>query len=367
MAGIYIHFPFCISKCSYCDFYSVIYSEKIVPKFIKCLKKEIRMRYSFFPASTKIDSIYFGGGTPSLLHPDAIKSIIKNISSYFDLSENSELSLEINPGTVSSSKLKKIMAAGINRLSIGAQSFDNQELKFLSRIHNSSEIEATLKYSLKTGFKNIGFDLIFGLPGQKIDTWKKTLLKAVSMQPTHISAYSLSWSRKTPLGKKIESGKIPTPEEKNISEMFLLAHNILTEKGYEHYEISNYALPEYRCLHNEGYWKDQPYLGIGPSAHSYTGDRRSWNISDVDKYISLLSQSVLPAAGEEKLNQEQKRMETIAVGLRRQEGIEIKKNSIDPLKIEDYVKKGLIDLKGDRISLTPSGLLLTDEIALNFI
>jgi len=367
MAGIYLHFPFCLSKCSYCDFYSIVYSEKLVSSYIQALRNEIQLYSDFFPKNKKIDTIYLGGGTPSLLKLERVKNIFNQIYHTFYISEVCEITIEVNPGNVSLDNLSGYENIGINRISIGAQSFIEDELNMMGRIHTVKDIKKICYEVQRYGIQNFGIDLIFGLPGQNITFWEYNLSNSLSLKPKHISTYALTWSSKTPLGRKIINGELSSPQEKIISEMFLAAHKILTKKGYEHYEISNYALPEYRCKHNEGYWSGKPYLGLGPSAHSFTGKKRYWNIRNVNDYISRLSRSVLPIQGEEVLTPDQKRIENIAIGLRMKEGIDIEENSIDLNRIEDFIKKGLVIPRGNKIALTPKGMLFTDEVALNLV
>ncbi|MFO7890401.1 MAG: radical SAM family heme chaperone HemW [bacterium] len=367
MEGIYLHFPFCQSKCSYCDFYSIVYSEKLVSEYVQALKTEIRLYSDFFTSNKTIDTIYLGGGTPSLLKIGQIKDILHHLYNVFNISESSEITIEMNPGNTSLKDLSAYREIGINRISIGAQSFKKNELAVMKRIHNPDEIKTICSSVRKAGLENFSLDLIFGLPGQNLQDWKYTLSESFSLQPKHISAYSLTWSSKTPLGRKIIKGDIPAPQEEMVAEMFLYADDMLVESGYEHYEISNYALPGYRCRHNEGYWNGQSYLGLGPSAHSFRENKRFRNVSDVREYISRLSQSFLPVEEEEVLSSEQIRTERIAVGLRRKEGIDIRKNNIDLSEVEGFVQKGLVVHDENVLTLTPQGMLFADEVALRVV
>ncbi|MEJ2627464.1 MAG: radical SAM family heme chaperone HemW [bacterium] len=367
MAGIYLHIPFCLSKCSYCDFYSVIYSEELVSGFLPALKTEIQLQSDFFLNNKKIDTIYLGGGTPSLLSGEEIKDIFKQIYRSFRVKDSAEITLEVNPGSITGKDISVYKQTGINRISIGAQSFNKNELDLMQRIHTIDDIKILWSLVQQAGMENFNLDLIFGLPGQKLSDWEYTLSESLILQPKHISAYALTWSSKTPLGRKISKGNIPTPQEETVREMFLFADNILTENGYEHYEISNYALPGYRCVHNEAYWSGQPYLGLGPSAHSFTGEKRFWNVSGVQEYISHLSRSMLPIEGEEILSPEQKRTENIAVGLRRKEGIDMGKNNINLSLIEDFMQKGFALQEENVLKLTSQGMLFADEVALRLV
>jgi len=367
MAGIYLHFPFCQSKCSYCDFYSIVYSERLVSEYIQALNSEIQLRYDYFSGNKIVDTIYLGGGTPSLLSLENLKDILHLLFDSFNICESTEITIEVNPGNVSLADAIFYKAIGINRISIGAQSFNDNELKLMGRIHNPDDISTVCSYVRIAGVENFSLDLIYGLPGQSLKDWELTLCEALTLKPKHISAYSLSWSPATPLGRKIINGDVPLPQEEVVTEMFLYADELLTKNGYEHYEVSNYALPGYRCRHNEGYWTGQPYLGLGPSAHSFIKNQRFWNISDVREYVSRLCRSELPVEEEEILSSEQQRMERIAVGLRIREGIGVRENNIDISRIEDFVQRGLVIIEGNVLRLTARGMLFTDEVAVGVV
>jgi len=368
MAGVYIHFPFCKKKCLYCDFFSKANQDFLIPDFLEALTKEINLRAEIFsPIDETVDTIYFGGGTPSLLRPEQIEDVLNSLASVFSPVDNTEITVEANPGTLSFDLLRGYRKIGINRLSIGVQSFNNEELKFLGRIHTAEQAEEFFSEAQRAGFDEIGIDLIYSLPGQSLGEWEENVDRALSLKPAHISTYALTWSSATPLGKAIETGKCPRPDEETTVEMYLLACKVLSEVGYEHYEISNFALPGHRCRHNEGYWTGKPYLGLGPSAHSYIRDKRFWNLSDIRKYVDVLSHDELPTLGEEKLNPRQKFLEHIALGLRRREGIPMEALKNKRQEIAHLVQAGLAVLKGGVLSLTARGFLLADEITLKLV
>ncbi len=368
MAGVYIHFPFCKKKCLYCDFFSKANQDFLIPDFLEALTREISLRADIFsPIDETVDTIYFGGGTPSLLKPEQIEDVLNSLLSVFPVINNAEITVEANPGTLSFDLLRGYREIGINRLSIGVQSFNNGELKFLGRIHTAEQAEEFFFEAQRAGFDEIGIDLIYSLPEQSLIEWQGNVDKVFSLKPTHISTYALTWSSATPLGRAIEEGKCPRPDDETTAEMYLLTRKVLSEVGYEHYEISNFALPGHRCRHNEGYWTGKPYFGLGPSAHSYIKDRRFWNISDIRKYINVLLHNELPVDGEERLNPRQKFLERIALGLRRREGIPIEALKNKRQEITHLVQAGLAVLKGGFLSLTVRGFLLADEIALRLV
>ncbi|MCJ7813367.1 radical SAM family heme chaperone HemW [bacterium] len=365
MAGIYIHIPLCKKKCDYCDFYSEEKKVHLILPFINALIREADLYTSHFPPKgEKISTIYLGGGTPSLLHSDLLETILHHLLSLYPSVSEPEITIEVNPGTISSDTLTRYRNIGISRLSIGVQSFDDRELQLLGRIHTAKQAEQIIETAHQIGFKNVGIDLIYGLPGQSLKSWQSNLEKAVSLSPTHISTYELTWSHSTPLGAKIKSGLLPYPDKEKIADMYIWTSEFLNSGGYEHYEISNFAQSGYRCQHNEGYWTGRPYLGLGPSAHSYIGDRRFWNVSNIRNYIDVLSQNRFPVAGEEKISREQVILEKVMLGFRRQEGIPLKLLKKKRSQIDHLIQAGLMNRRKDMVSLTTKGFLLADEVAL---
>ena len=365
MAGIYVHIPFCVRKCRYCDFYSVGKSESLISHYIRALSQDMKhYRNCFYDSDPQIDTVYFGGGTPSILDPNQIGLILDELRKVFPITADAEISMEVNPGTISKSALRRFWEAGVNRLSIGVQSFHDDELQFLGRIHRADQASSLVRDTAESGFGNIGLDLIYGIPYQTMQSWEHTLNETIALQPTHISAYALSWSKKTPLGREIESGAYPRSDEMAIAEMNLTAHDLLSDAGYEHYEVSNFAMPGFRCRHNESYWTGGAYLGLGPSAHSCIGEERFWNISDVNLYIDLLSKNRSPVADRERLSQEQQRLESLALGLRRRDGVPLDMVP-EKSRTTSLIASGLAVIRDNALSLTTKGLLVADEIAVD--
>lgn len=366
MAGLYIHIPFCLRKCGYCDFYSVEGID-LLPSFMDALCCEIALRGRPEAGALNIETIYFGGGTPSLLTADQISNLFHWFRSHFDIANEPEATLEANPCTLSEESLQGYLENGINRISIGVQSFRDKELLLLGRLHSSKQAEEALMLARKAGFKQTGIDLICGLPGQSVSSHEANLNKAVSLEPDHISVYALTWNSTTPLGKKIESGAYSRPLEKRIRDILIKTHQTLTDAGYEHYEISNFAKPGFRCRHNEGYWTGEDYIGLGPSAHSYLNNERYWNNADISKYISVLSQNKLPVKEREVLSSEQQHLEQIYLGLRRKEGIPLDLIRDQEKTIAVLVNGGFANVANNRLSLTPRGFCLADEVTLQLL
>lgn len=364
MAGLYIHIPFCKRKCAYCDFYSEEKAEQFIFPFIDALTREANLYIGIFPPrGERLNTIYFGGGTPSLLPSDYVETMLRHVLSIYPSVSEPEITVEINPGTVDGETLSHYREIGINRLSIGVQSFDDRELRLLGRIHTAGQAEQILQRADQIGFKNINIDLIYGLPGQSFETWRYTLEKTVSLSPEHISAYELTWSDSTVLGKQITSHSLPTPDKDKNADMYLFTSAFLNDHGYEHYEISNFARSGYRCLHNEGYWTGRSYLGLGPSAHSYFEGKRFWNVSDIRNYIDVLSQNRFPLGGKETIDGHQNTFEKMILGFRRKEGIPLTLLNNKRSEIDQLIGAGLMNQQKDRLSLTTRGFLLADEIA----
>ncbi len=306
MAGIYIHVPFCKKRCHYCDFYSSV-NLKLADGFKNSLISEIAQNKNFFRNSLQeplniltqssisdqdkstIGTLYFGGGTPSLLNQNTLKEIFAELKNNFHFSEDIEITFEVNPDDVTVKYCKMLLEFGANRLSIGVQSFDNEQLKFMNRRHDAAMANESISNAIKAGFSNISIDLIYGLPGMSIENWRETLTKTFSFPIKHLSAYHLTIEEGTVFYKLEKSGRISTANEEESLNQFELLHEIATLNGFVHYEISNFAKPGNYSNHNSNYWNGSKYLGLGPSAHSYNRKIRRWNISSVEKYIRCIN------------------------------------------------------------------------------
>ena len=324
-AGIYIHIPFCNIKCMYCDFYSITKRNNDMPKFIESLIKEIKQTAKTHNHNWIFDTIFFGGGTPSLLDPKWIRKILDTLYFNFNFSKKIEITLEVNPGEVSLENLMGFKRSGINRLSLGFQSLRPKLLNFLSRIHTPENNLKTFNHARKAGFNNINIDLIFNIPGQTVREWKEDLKKIVKITPDHISAYSLTVEKNTILHGQILKGNICMPKEEIDLKMFEFAQNFLNKHNYLQYEISNYALQGMECKHNLHYWNLEPYLAFGPAAHGYDGKVRWWNVSSLDNYMDKINTNQSPIAEKEILNEMEHFNEIIFNGIRTNNGIELKK------------------------------------------
>lgn len=369
-AGLYIHIPFCLSKCGYCSFYS-IESVNLIPEFVSALKEEIKNYSNIF---SLFDTIYFGGGTPSLLTPRQLAEILEAVNKYYKIDKNSEITLEANPGDISLQYLKELRGIGINRLNIGIQSFDDKILRFLGRRHSVKQAVAAIEAARQAGFNNMGIDLIYGVHGLGIKSWENTLQKAVSFAPEHISSYQLSLDIKTPLYKKYSSANWHLPDEKTELKLFLTTSEELESTGYIHYEVSNFArLDKFKSRHNQKYWRHVPYLGLGPAAHSLLNNKRWRNKALVKTYIKEIASGKMPVEGSEILSNEQLQLEAMFLGLRTKTGIDLKRyktkyniNLFAEKKtiIDALIKNKLVELKNGFLRPTRAGMAVADSLAL---
>lgn len=366
--AIYIHIPFCDHKCIYCDFYSIINYDNL-NNYLTAIKKEIELRGKDFSEDREIISIFFGGGTPSFMTPGYIGEIINSITKNFSVRYDAEITLETNPGTVSKQKLKDFLSVGINRLSIGIQSFNDNELKFLTRIHDSQTAIETVNSAAQSGFNNISVDLIFNLPDQSKKMWKKNLDISVSLPITHISAYSLILERGTILNKMVLDGKVQMQDSDHDAELYETTIELLTNNRFSQYEVSNFAKENYECIHNNAYWRYKDYLGFGTSAHSFINGKRWWNYSSLNFYLEKMKNDN-PVAGEEVLTNNQMHDEYIMLAMR-SNGLEIKdyinrfgSKWISKVKndLTEYQSKGYLSIDDNFIKFTPKGYTLCDEI-----
>lgn len=318
---IYIHIPFCKQKCSYCNFHFST-SLNFKDDMLAAMKKEIFLRKDELH-NKSLQSLYFGGGTPSVLSADEIKSLIDEVLKYFSFEKDIEITLEANPDDLDKNFLKGLSDSVVNRLSIGTQSFFEADLKLMNRAHTANEAEDSIKRAQDFGFENLSIDLIYGSPTSNLEIWKENLHKTIALEVPHISSYALTVEPKTALENWISKGKVMSPKEEEQNREFYYLSDFLKDRGFEHYEVSNFARPGFYSRHNSSYWKYKEYLGIGPSAHSYNGsDIRSWNVANNQQYIKKLNASLL-AKEEELLSREDQFNEMIMIGLRTIWGVDL--------------------------------------------
>lgn len=368
MSGIYIHIPFCKQACYYCDFH---FSTKLGKKeaMVAALGAELELRKTEF-AGEKVATIYFGGGTPSVLEPEELNLLVAKVYDFYDVVENPEITLEANPDDLSDAKIAALAASPINRLSIGIQSFFDADLKVMNRAHTALEAEKSL-LEAKRYFSNISIDLIYGMPDMSLERWKENIDKALSFEVPHISSYALTVEPKTALANFVKKGLISPATDEQAQDHFNLLNSTLEEAGYDGYEISNFAKSGFYSKNNTAYWQQKKYMGIGPSAHSFDGERRGWNINNNPKYINAIRQGILPMEVE-VLSTTDKYNEYVMTGLRTVWGVSLKRIATEfgtnyreylLLQADKYLSQHLLFLDEEILKTTQKGRFLADGIA----
>ena len=369
MAGLYIHIPFCRKACIYCDFHFVT-SLKRKALVVEGICKELEMRKDYLGVS-ELSSIYLGGGSPSLLNSLELEAIFNTVKDHFNIEKDAEITIEINPDDTEESHLQQYLQLGINRLSIGIQSFIEEDLQWMNRSHRVTDAIECVAKARKAGFNNFSVDLILGLPNSASKDWEYNLEQLLQLDPPHISVYSLTVEERTPLAHMIVQGIQAAPSDQQQRDQFLTTHRLLTQSGYHHYEISNYCKAGFQARHNSAYWDGKMYLGLGPSAHSYNGLSRTANLSNNSKYLNLLQEGKLPQAFEEELSLHDRFNEYLLVNLRKAEGLDISYihshffNEWEQQyteKIAFWIEKGLMFQNGSQLQLNPEGWLVSDSI-----
>ena len=369
MAGIYLHIPFCKQACNYCDFHFST-STKLKSNFVEALLKEMSLRKEYLDEE-KIHSIYFGGGTPSLLSKEELKLIFDALYNLFDIDENAEITLEANPDDLNFEKLQVLKNSPVNRLSIGIQSFREEDLLFMNRAHNAKEAYSVVTSCRAMGFDNLSIDLIYGTPGLSDEAWKENLQIAFDLGVSHISSYALTVEEKTALYQQIKKGLLAPVDEVQSADQFKILMSEMLKNGYEQYEISNFCLPGHYSRHNSNYWKKDKYLGLGPSAHSFHGDSRLWNVANNAIYIKAINAGELPFE-EEVLSAIDAYNEYVMTSLRTVWGCDtkqIKKDFSEVLasyfveEAKAYLLDGHLEETSGVYYLSQSGKLLADRIA----
>ena len=367
---IYIHIPFCKQKCSYCNFHFST-SLNFKDEMLDAMKKEIFLRKDELQ-NKNLQSLYFGGGTPSVLSADEIKSLIDEVLKHFNFNNDIEITLEANPDDLNSQFLKGLASSPVNRLSIGTQSFFDEDLKLMNRAHNASEAEGSIKRAQDFGFENLSIDLIYGSPTSNLEIWKENLNKTIALEVPHISSYALTVEPKTVLENWISKGKVSNPKEEEQNREFYYMIDFLKDHGFNHYEVSNFAKEGFYSRHNSAYWKYQEYLGIGPSAHSYNGnDVRSWNVANNQQYIKKLNSNIL-AKETEILSQQDQFNEMIMIGLRTIWGVDLislnqkfSPNILDKFnkEIQYKIEEGILKIQDKHLKIPEKHWFMADGIA----
>jgi len=375
-AGIYIHIPFCRSRCSYCDFATGMYNADLAARYVRALVREIES-WRVVERPKTVDTIYFGGGTPSLLSPRQLETLLIAVHQRFTVAANAEVTMEINPGTMTPETLSAFRSLGVNRASFGVQTFDDDELARLGRSHSAEDARQTFDCLRAAGFRNVSFDLIAGLPGQTMGGWCRNLDEAFALRPEHLSFYLLEVHEGTPLANHIKSGLQPSPDEDLAAEMYAMMLDRAVASGYEHYEISNLCLPGLQSRHNTKYWTAAPYYGFGCSAHSYDGESQRWaNERDLGRYVEMIERGCTAIVEETRLSENDRRAEAVFLGLRMMQGFSFaeftrvfgfdlrEKHKQD---LTRFREAGLIECNDELLKLTRAGALLSNEVFAAFV
>lgn len=370
MAGIYVHIPFCRKACTYCDFhFSTNLSRKA--DMVGAIAREASLRKDFFAVKKPLDTLYFGGGTPSLLEKEDWKILLDSLNREFDFKEGFEFTVECNPDDLNRETLANLREVGVNRLSIGVQSFREVDLKLMNRSHNAGQARNSILWAREAGFENLTADLIYGMPDMDLETWQENVETMLSLGVNHISAYALTVEEKTALAHQVEKGTVQIPEDETYEAHYFLLIDLLEAAGFEQYELSNFALPGHLSQHNSSYWHGESYLGLGPSAHSFQGATRLWNLSNNARYIQEVNGGVLPEESSEELSLKDETNEYLLTHLRLSKGVDLNELNekyghdlmqVSRPEIEVYQEEGLMVREGQRLRLTRSGKLLSNAI-----
>jgi oxygen-independent coproporphyrinogen-3 oxidase len=360
-AGVYVHVPFCLTRCGYCDFNAYAGLDHLASRYVAALLREVELAAPAWDG-VEVASVFLGGGTPTTLEEADLKALLARVRAVFAVATDAEVTIEANPDTVDEATLAGLREAGYGRLSMGAQSFDRSVLAALERVHQPESVTKAFRAARAAGYDNVNLDLIYGANGETTASWERTLEETVALRPEHVSAYALTIEPATPLGRQVARGDLPPPDPDVQAEMFEAACRLLGEAGYGHYEISNWARPGFECRHNLGYWERRPYVGLGAGAHGYRDGRRWWNVRPPEEYLSIVERGELPVGGSEELEPADAYLEEVFLRLRILRGIPA--SWVEDGREEPYLESGL--LRRDDGSLVPTerGMLLLNELFL---
>ena len=377
MRHLYIHIPFCARRCSYCDFSIAVRKRVPAAEYVDSVRREIHL-LTFgvgaewvdpgaaprgpSPVHPSLDTLYLGGGTPSLLPPDAVAALLAALRESFSWADTVEITLEANPEDVTADAARAWRRAGVNRVSLGAQSFDEGVLRWMHRSHDGIRIGTAMTALRAAGFDNVSLDLIFAVPAELGRDWSRDLDQALALRPDHLSLYGLTVEQRTPLARWIARGASAAPDDERYAAEYLLAHERLRNDGYRFYEVSNAARDGHRSRHNSAYWADRPYLGLGPAAHSYDGMARRWNLPAWEQYRGAVTAGRSPIASTERLTDEQRELERVYLGLRTSDGLPLTASARLRPPVTAWQRQGWVELRGDHVVCTPEGWLRLDGL-----
>ncbi len=360
MSGLYVHVPFCLTRCGYCDFNAYAGLQHLRPRYVRALLREAELARPGW--GEPVETVFVGGGTPTTLPAGELAALLVELREGFHVPAGAEVTVEANPETVDAGALARLREAGATRLSMGAQSLDPAVLAALGRAHGPDAVRRAMAAAREAGFEDVNLDLIYGAEGETLGSWERTLREAIALGPEHVSAYALTVEPGTPLGREVALGLRPAPDPDLQAEMFAIACELLGEAGYRHYEVSNWARPGRECRHNLGYWRRRPYLGLGAGAHSFRGERRWWNVRPPEEYLRRVEAGELPIGGEERLGPEEARLEEVFLRLRILEGVPAA--WAEAAAVEPLLEGGLLREQDARLVPTERGMLLLNELVL---
>jgi oxygen-independent coproporphyrinogen-3 oxidase len=360
-AGIYVHVPFCLTRCGYCDFNAYAGLDHLASRYVSALLREAELVAPEWEG-VEFVSVFLGGGTPTTLEVADLKALLARLRSAFSVTPDAEVTIEANPDTVDTPKLEGLIEAGYRRLSMGAQSFDRSVLAALERVHQPEAVRRAFAAARAAGYENVNLDLIYGAAGERLESWERTLEEAIALSPEHVSAYALTIEPATALGRRVARGATPAPDPDLQAEMFEAACRLLGNAGYGHYEVSNWAKPGYECRHNLGYWERRPYVGLGAGAHAYRAARRWWNVRPPEEYLSIVERGELPVGGSEELEPADAYLEEVFLRLRILRGIPA--SWVEDGRAEPYLQSGLLVRDDGHLVPTEQGMLLLNELVL---
>lgn len=360
-AGLYVHVPFCVTRCGYCDFNAYADLRHLRGRYARALLAEAERAAPEWEG-LRFDTVFLGGGTPTTLDPDDLVALLRGLCGRFDVAPDAEVTIEANPDTVDRSTLARLHDAGYTRLSMGAQSFDEGVLVVLERVHSPASVRRAFAAAREAGYRDVNLDLIYGAEGETLDSWRRTLEATLRLGPEHVSAYALTIEPGTPLGRKVAAGAAASPDPDLQAGMFELACELLGAAGYEHYEVSNWARPGHACLHNLHYWRREAYLGLGAGAHSFRDGRRWWNLRPPQAYLAAVEAGRPPIGGDERLGPEEERLEEVSLRLRLLEGVPA--GAVDLEAAAAYLQEGLLARRNGRLVPTERGMLVLNELVL---
>lgn len=373
--GLYIHIPFCVRKCPYCDFNTYPVARDAVRDFLRALEQELRLIAAAYRPGP-LDTLYIGGGTPTVLRGEQLADVVGWVRELFGLAPGAEVTVEANPGSVTPSGLRAMAACGVTRISMGVQSFSDEMLRRIGRNHSVSDVYRSYALIREAGIPSVNFDLMFALPGQTVADWQNTLARALELAPEHLSCYSLIIEEGTPFGELHRAGKLPLPPEEDEAAMYEHTVAACVAAGYEHYEVSNFARPGHRCRHNELYWRNLAWLAAGPGAHGYWQGTRYWNVRELGAYIEAVGAGRLPVAGCEPRRLDEQMDETMMLGLRLTEGVSaadfaarfgVRPEEVYGPAIQRLTDWGLLELADGHVRLTPRGRMLCNRVVAEFL